>query len=157
MFKIVSGNLIQLAYEGHFDVIVHGCNCFNTMGSGIASDIKRHFPTAYEADQRTLKGDRNKLGTYTYEIIPQFGKAENLFVVNAYTQYHYGKGGPHFDYDAFDRVLMTLEHNFPNLRFGFPRIGSGLAGGDQDRIEAQIREGLIGKYVTIVDWDGTHF
>jgi len=29
--KEITGNLITLAKEGHFDMIVHGCNCFCTM------------------------------------------------------------------------------------------------------------------------------
>ena len=39
--NIVKGCLIELAVEGNFDVIVHGCNCFNTMGAGIAKQIKK--------------------------------------------------------------------------------------------------------------------
>ena len=31
-----NGNLLQLADDGVFDVIVHGCNCFNEMGAGIS-------------------------------------------------------------------------------------------------------------------------
>lgn len=50
MMKTVHGNLIKMALEGKFDVIIHGCNCFNTFGAGIALQIKRIFPDAYEAD-----------------------------------------------------------------------------------------------------------
>lgn len=31
MLKIIHGDLIKLALLGDFDVIVHGCNCFNMM------------------------------------------------------------------------------------------------------------------------------
>ena len=41
--KIISGNLITLALEGHFDVIVHGCNCFGVMGAGIAAQMQTHL------------------------------------------------------------------------------------------------------------------
>ena len=37
--KEVAGDLIQLAYDGKFDVIVHGCNCECMMGGGIAKQI----------------------------------------------------------------------------------------------------------------------
>jgi O-acetyl-ADP-ribose deacetylase (regulator of RNase III) len=30
--KVIKGDLIQLAKDGKFDLIVHGCNCFCTMG-----------------------------------------------------------------------------------------------------------------------------
>jgi O-acetyl-ADP-ribose deacetylase (regulator of RNase III) len=51
--KTTKGNLIHLAKAGHFDVIVHGCNCFCAMGKGIARSIKLEFPEAYAADCTT--------------------------------------------------------------------------------------------------------
>ena len=30
--KTIKGNLITMAKEGKFDVIVHGCNCYHVMG-----------------------------------------------------------------------------------------------------------------------------
>ena len=32
--KTIQGNLIHSAQAGEFDLIVHGCNCFCTMGAG---------------------------------------------------------------------------------------------------------------------------
>ena len=58
--KLIKGDLIQLAKNGEFDVIIHGCNCFCTMGAGIAKTIKDIFPEAYKADLNTKKGDRSK-------------------------------------------------------------------------------------------------
>lgn len=29
--KLIDGNMIEYTKEGLFDVIVHSCNCFNTM------------------------------------------------------------------------------------------------------------------------------
>jgi len=33
MLKHVNGNLIEMALNSEFDVIVHGCNCFSYNGS----------------------------------------------------------------------------------------------------------------------------
>lgn len=44
----VQGDLIELALNGVFDVIVHGCNCQCTMGAGIAKSIRAKFPEACE-------------------------------------------------------------------------------------------------------------
>ena len=82
--NIIQGDLIKLAKENELDVIIHGCNCFNTMGAGIAKAIKKNFKEAYEIDKSTKKGDKLKLGDYTAV------KLGNLTVVNAYTQYYYG-------------------------------------------------------------------
>ena len=38
--KDIEGDLLLLALAGHFDVIVHGCNCQCTMGAGVAKAIK---------------------------------------------------------------------------------------------------------------------
>ena len=60
--NVVTGDLLRLALDGRFDVIVHGCNCQCAMGKGIALSIKQQFPEAYDADLHTQKGDRAKLG-----------------------------------------------------------------------------------------------
>lgn len=57
--KKLKGDLIALALEGEFSVIVHGCNCQCAMGKGIAKTIKTRFPEAYQADLKTKKGDRD--------------------------------------------------------------------------------------------------
>ncbi|HRW06155.1 MAG TPA: hypothetical protein P5121_13715, partial [Caldilineaceae bacterium] len=81
----IQGDLLQYAEDGHFDVIVHGCYCFCTMGAGIAKSIKAQFPAAYAADLQTTAGDCTNLGTYTVATIAL--EHGDLRVVNAYTQY----------------------------------------------------------------------
>jgi len=61
---VLKGDLIQIALAGRFDVIIHGCNCFCTMGAGIAKLIRDNFPEAYQADLETVVGNKEKLGTY---------------------------------------------------------------------------------------------
>ena len=51
--KKIKGDLIALAIQGEFDLIIHGCNCFCTMGAGISKTIKSKFPNAYLADKET--------------------------------------------------------------------------------------------------------
>lgn len=139
MLKIIKGDLIKLALAGEFDVIVHGCNCFNTMGAGIAKTIRQTFPEAHEADCKTVKGSKDKLGTYTSAV------SKNVTIINAYTQYGYwGKNNPDlFEYEAFSKILKKLKTDFPGRRFGFPLIGCGLAGGDEDRITGMLESLLV--------------
>ena len=134
MLQHAKGNLIDMALEGQFHVIVHGCNCFNAMGGGIAKEIARRLPRAYEADCETIRGDRNKLGTYTVML----GKRFN--VINAYTQYSISRGEDVFEYDAFRTILNKLAEEYKGCSFGFPLIGCGLAGGDKTVIMAMIEE-----------------
>lgn len=133
MINYKTGNLIDLAEAGDFHIIVHGCNCFNTFGSGLAKEIKTRYPKAYAADCSTAKGNANKLGRFSVMIGRQFN------IVNAYTQFDFGHDGKdRFEYYHFDSILAALNHKYPGANYGFPKIGAGLAGGDWSRIEQQL-------------------
>lgn len=146
--KEIKGNIIQLALEGHFDVIIHGCNCFNTMGAGIALQIRNNFPEAYEADQTTKLGDKTKLGNYTSVTVMRRMKVFD--VVNAYTQYHYGKGGPHVNYLAIYDVFIKIAQRYNGARIAYPKIGCGLAGGNWNKVVPLIETALQGQDHTLV-------
>lgn len=146
--KTIKGNLIELAKNGDFDVIVHGCNCFCTMGAGIAKGIKAAFPAAFEADQKTSKGDRSKLGTCTSANIET--SETSFVVVNAYTQFDYRGSGQKVDYNALRSSFRWIKAHYPNERIGLAKIGAGLAGGDWPTIRKIIGEELDGEDVTLV-------
>jgi O-acetyl-ADP-ribose deacetylase (regulator of RNase III) len=42
--KVVRGDLVKLALDGRFEVIIYGCNCQPVMDAGIAKAIKQAFP-----------------------------------------------------------------------------------------------------------------
>lgn len=134
--KVVEGNLLDLAEAGDFDIIVQGCNCWCTMGSGIAKQIRERYPQAYEADCGSVPGDYGKLGNYTQaRAVRANGTA--FSIVNAYTQFNFNRAGENadvFEYISFKLILQKLAHQFPGARFGFPMIGMGLAGGNKTAI-----------------------
>jgi O-acetyl-ADP-ribose deacetylase (regulator of RNase III) len=135
MLKHTKGNLLDLAEAGGFDVVVQGCNCFNTMGGGIAREIRERYPTVAYADSLTTKGDYNKLGNWTRGGVVSLTTPGHVFqVVNAYTQYNMSTGKDVFEYTAFQLILQKLIHEYGNKRIGLPYIGMGLAGGDRDII-----------------------
>ena len=148
--KIIKGDLIKLAIKGEFDVIIHGCNCFCTMGAGIAKQIKENFPEAYIKDTQTVKGDKTKLGSYTWV------KAEDykIIIVNAYTQYHYSGLGVLVDYEAIKLIFRSIKKEFKGLKIGYPAIGAGLAGGNWKKISDIINQELKGENHTFVEFDG---
>mmetsp|Transcript_48489 Transcript_48489/g.117305 ORF Transcript_48489/g.117305 Transcript_48489/m.117305 type:complete len:196 (+) Transcript_48489:130-717(+) len=192
--KVVHGDLLKLAMNGEFDVIVHGCNCFCQMGAGIARSIRHKFPQAYIEDIQTIKGDKSKLGTYTVSIVDvkrmrkkrpspatarrggggrsgesgSDDRADNdeggdddddshrhsFFIVNAYTQYHWktGPGIINADYDAIRQVFSLITTDFQGRRIGYPKIGSGLAGGDWKIISKIIDNELHGEDHTLVEF-----
>jgi O-acetyl-ADP-ribose deacetylase (regulator of RNase III) len=116
------------------------------MGAGIAKGIRSAFPEAYEADQKTEKGDRRKLGTCS---VADLGK---LKVVNCYTQFDFRGRGTKVDYEAVRSYMAWIKENYPDLRIGLPLIGAGLAGGDWERIKGIMKEELEGQDVTIVHY-----
>lgn len=146
--QIVNGNLLYMAKNGDFDVIIHGCNCFCNFGAGIALQILNQFPEAYEKDKATKVGDESKLGTYTSVPIVRMGRQFTL--VNAYTQYGCGVDKIRCDYDALNKVFESIAINFNGLRIGYPKIGAGLAGGDWEIISKIIDTALEDQDHTLV-------
>lgn len=142
--KYIDGDLIKLANEGNFDVIGHGCNCFCTMGAGLAKSMKRAFPEITMADNCTTKGDKKKLGTFTHV---DYG---DLVVLNLYIQHEYGSPYPDVEYSAVRECMMKIKKRYSGKRIGLPLIGAGLAGGDWNIISKIIEEELGDEDVTIV-------
>jgi len=141
--KYVVGNLLELAPT--FDVIAHGCNCFNSMSGGIAYQIAKKYPIVEDADKVTKRGSGDKLGGFTMVTF------EDFIVLNAYTQF---QPGANVDYNAIKLAMININKSFPNMSIGLPKIGAGIAGGDWDRIEKIIKEALVDMDVTIVEFGG---
>jgi len=138
--KHAKGNLLDLAEAGEFDVIVQGCNCFNTMGGGIAREIRERYPVAAEVDTETVRGDYTKLGNWTKSRTVPNTTGHWFTIINAYTQYNMSRGDDVFEYAAFLLILEKLLHAYGNKRIGLPYIGMGLAGGDRETIIPMIEE-----------------
>jgi O-acetyl-ADP-ribose deacetylase (regulator of RNase III) len=132
--KYAEGNLIDMAEAGDFNVIVQGCNCFNTMGGGIAREIAERYPHVAAVDGKTIRGDYKKLGNWTSENVILKNGTITFDIINAYTQYNMSRGNDVFEYNAFELILQKLAHQYPTSDFGFPYIGMGLAGGNPDWI-----------------------
>jgi len=136
--KYVSGDLVQMFADDQIDIMIHGCNCFHTMGSGIARQIASKYPQALLADKSTPYGDESKLGSMSICKIPNKG-----LIVNAYTQFAPGAGNDVVEYAALYHAFKKIFENAYNIanainyqsRIGIPMIGAGLAGGDWETIE----------------------
>jgi O-acetyl-ADP-ribose deacetylase (regulator of RNase III) len=134
-------------------IIVHGCNCQGVMGAGIAAQVKKRYPGAYQVyrdkyeSKETLSGVNCglKLGDITWaEVEP------NKFIVNANTQYSCGGDKRYVDYEAlancFEKIKSFADDvdtvREVELDVVFPMIGAGLAGGNWKIIETIILETL---------------
>lgn len=147
MIEIKNGDLLK----SNCNIIIHQANCFATMGAGIAKQIKRIYPEAYEVDKNFgfPVGSKKRLGFYTNTNFEN-----DVVVFNLYGQYNYGRG-KQTNYKAFEQglrmILINLVNDFEkNMKIGMPfGVGCGLAGGEWDIIK-EIIERLSNKYeVTI--------
>jgi O-acetyl-ADP-ribose deacetylase (regulator of RNase III) len=164
------GDLIEMALEGRFDVIAHGCNCMCAMKRGIAIEMAKNFLCdRYPLEGRGYKGDINKLGQIEFGltgvnrsvpggmVYPYFKGTlptgfKKLIVVNCYTQYNFSteEDPKPLDMMALALCLKKLNHAFKGSHIGLPRIGAGLAGGRWDQILPLIKISLTDCDVTIV-------
>lgn len=165
----IEGDLIELSKKGNFDVIVHGCNCHSTMGAGIAPQMAKVFGCD-KFEMELIGSDINKLGNIDYQtfVLGEFTiwsledlknnrNEPEITVVNAYTQYNYGRNHSDgdlipFSYEAFTICMQKINLVFSGKHIGMPRIGSGLAGGDWNVIENIIKKELKNCKVTIVNY-----
>ena len=120
--------------ESDVPAIIHQCNCFHTMGGGVAFQLSMRYPEVYEADKKTKYADKSKMGDFSFAEI----NSKNLkMVINLYSQYDYGYG-LHTDYDALEKGLdkaMSFLNERKIYRVGLPYlIGCGLAGGDEKTV-----------------------
>ena len=134
----VKGDLIELATTDvdRYKAIAHGCNCFCTMGSGIAKTIRERFPMAYTEDCDFMKfmPKEAKLGKYS----SHYSRKYDLSIFNLYTQFDFGTHKQQVIYEAVEKCFATLNRDFQPLvtnnpkqyDLGIPMIGAGLGGGD---------------------------
>ena len=167
-YKEIDGDLIQLALEGNFDVIAHGCNCHSVMRAGLAPQMAKTFG-CNKFELEIWGPTIEKLGCIDYETfvlgektIWSLEDADNkrnepeLIVVNAYTQYNYGRNHidgdkKPLDYQALTLCMRKINRIFKGKHIGLPGfIGGGLAGGDINKIRKIIRDELLDCDVSIV-------
>ena len=146
--KTIKGNLLDAFDRGDVDVIAHQCNCFCNMGSGIAPQIAKRYPGAEAVDSATIKGDSDKLGTFTCAIVSRNVNGETIdngIVYNLYGQFRYGGQRMQTNYDALAAALKAMQNDLIKLGkadyiVGLPLIGCGLGGGDWEVVSKIINE-----------------
>ena len=150
MIYNVIGDIFNELDIGDYQVLIHGCNCFNSMGKGIALSVKNKYPPASYADSKTMKGSHDKLGTYSHCVV------DDLVIINAYTQYAYGRTGKFVSYPAIRNIFKNLSKLVPvHNKIIMPRIGAGLGGGDWQVIKDIITDEMPFHDITVVTFDRT--
>lgn len=136
MIYIYSGSV----FEAPTNVIIHQCNCFHTMETGIAKAIKEKFPEVYQTDLKTDFADRKKLGTFNLTKVRDPKQRELRFICNLYGQYHFGREKSHTNYEAllkgFTAIEKQMSHPLVTVSLAVPwKIGCNTAGGDWNKVQ----------------------
>ena len=131
MIKVIEQDLLKF----ECDAIMHQCNCFCTMGSGVARSIRSLYPEVYDHDCKTRRGDEKKLGKVGAVKIKK-PDAIIKYCFNNYSQFNYGYGKRQTNYEAFYRCLekvrdFSQENGMKSLAAPC-KMGCTLAGGDWD-------------------------
>lgn len=158
--KEIEGNIITLAKSGEYDVVIHGCNCFSAMGSGLAPQMAEAFGAdkfrmelPEWPDNEILSTRYNKMGCIDWERVVITDDEEavrsTIAVVNCYSQYKPGRNG---DYLALTMCFRKLNVTFKGLKLLMPEIGCGIAGLDLDVVK-----NLATKYMPDLDLTLVHF
>ena len=161
-YKEEWGDLIDMALDGKFDVIGHGCNCFCAMSAGIAPQMATAFGcNQFPMEDKSTSGDINKLGQIDWKVLTLTGGSSefdffefDLAVVNIYSQYTPKVALKPLDYEALTLGLRKINHIFKGKRVGLPLIGAGLAGGEWSRIKEIIQTELKDCDVTVINYSG---
>jgi O-acetyl-ADP-ribose deacetylase (regulator of RNase III) len=125
--------------------IAHQCNCFHTMGGGIARQISSRYPEALEADKDTPYGDKTKLGLFSVALVK--GSKDKL-IYNVYGQHRYGTEKRHTSYDALVEGLARVQQDAQSnglTKLGIPyNMGCKLGGGEWQIVKSIVEVTFAG-------------
>lgn len=100
---------ISLSEKLYVDGVLHCCNVFCNFNTDFGKKIAKLYPAAVEKDKETEKGDRTKLGTYTFIKKNKSSlsiKNIGFYVINGYT--YKDQKNIEFDYEALEKILTDL-------------------------------------------------
>ena len=149
MIVYKNGDLLVSDYP----IIINGCNCLGKFGTGLAKAIKDTYPEVYSeysllCDKHFLdQTDRDLLGQVQYVMT----KDKTRLIVNAFTQFDYGKDGRYTSYDAVDKCFEKISKKIPeNRKIGMGKIGCVSAGGNWNVVEQIINQWLPNHQIGVV-------
>lgn len=139
--NFVKGDIIEVARDLQVTAVAHGCNCFHTMGAGVAKRLSTVYPQVLKEDKSTPWGDINKLASFSKAYCGMGG-----WIYNLYTQYTYGvRGAVMINWAAFETSFCAMVDDLVavidscQLSIAIPPIGTGLAGGDIANFNQSLR------------------
>lgn len=127
MIKIIDGNL----FDSKAQIICHQCNCQGVMGSGVAAEVKKRYPEAFNSYRKDYENGKLELGYVNFADINA-----TQTIANMCAQDNYGYNGALYtNYDAlqscFDTVALVCSVKDPVPTIALPyKLGCCRGGGD---------------------------
>jgi len=124
-------------------IVAHGCNCSGGFGSGIAAAVKNKWPVV------AIRFRENGTGEKLLGTIDAVELAQDLIVVNCYTQEFYGPGDKRYadpwSIEACLYQLLDLAVE-KNMDLYIAKIGCGLGGLSWEHEVKEIYEAVLEEY-----------
>jgi len=152
MIKIVKGDL----FESGANIIGHQVNCQGKMGSGVAEQVKRKYPKAYEEYYEIVKAMMAGEQDLRHDLLGRVNGvqvAPRLWIANMFGQNKYGYDGKKYTdtealFKCFRTVRSMAEKN--NLTVALPHmIGCYRGGADWKEVEDLLLTAFDGYEVTL--------
>lgn len=148
-YKEVTGDILSPNSNPQEAVAVcHQVNCEGLMGAGLALQVRRLFPRAFDAYRNCCDElGRSCLGmTQCYVALEPY----NYVLVNLFGQEGYGKYVQRTDYAAVEKALGSVNKMFRNCTVRIPyHMGCGLGGGDWNIVLSLVESTLTDCHVQI--------
>jgi O-acetyl-ADP-ribose deacetylase (regulator of RNase III) len=150
MIKVKKGNVVDALINGEIDYLIHSTNAQGKFASGVAGEIRKRIPEAYDAYMRQFRQCQVQGKTIT---LGELSGAKG--VINLCGQEYYGYDGKRYaNYGAIAvglgdvfHYLQDIDSKQPrNIRIGLPLIGCGLGGANEEIIMSIIEHCLQGSY-----------
>ena len=151
MITYVEGDAIYPIGSG-VKLLIHVCNSVGSWGAGFVLAISKRWK---EPERMYKLMPIKEMGTVQTISVEEDIVVVNMIAQTLFSRFYKGKDIP-LSYPALEKCLrkvnkIAVRHN---MTIHGPRFGSGLAGGDWNKIEAMINE-VITVPIYIYDYEGT--
>ncbi|MCU6792374.1 macro domain-containing protein [Paenibacillus sp. WQ 127069] len=145
--RIVKSDLLRASEH----IIAHQVNCQAVMGSGVAKQIKHHYPKVYtEYLQFCHQNKENLLGLCQFVALDQ---GSTKYVANLFGQQDFGRDGKKYTNDdalrnALNELCKFAKTNKYSIAFPYG-IGCNRGGGDWSVVSKMINDIFKDEEVTL--------
>jgi len=154
------GDIFSPNRTGHECVVCHLVNCRGVMEHGLAAQIRKMFPTAYQEYRRKCErtsSPSDLLGEVVFTGVKYNGFDYNI--ASIFGQVNHSRNGSDTDYDALRkamepiRVMATPFPAYPLTTVRFPyKMGCGFGSGDWSIVLQIIQEELVDQGIPVEIW-----